>query len=289
MTDDETIAAGRQRIEELLAQAAACAIPDGEFVELFGLCHKWGRAWETAKSGLLDQRLALSVNSYLHTLRLACDYQDVTVDFQTASRLKAGLEARQPLTNEDIRLLGRRGVDQAAEAELFTAFMRLIGTMEGQPIPPHGVVPVQYYTLLSEEQFALLASNIFEQAVVHSTINVTDKAYFARGAAESPDLKIRLELANLIGLHNETYRWILPKPNLTPAERKAEADWVEDLCRRAQEPETLTQEECHTIFNHQPTTLLLKSRLWAAAPLGAGNFPSIFSRATRFHPAGGEC
>lgn len=105
MTDDETTAAGRRRIEELLAQAAACAISDGEFVELFGLCHQWGCA-STTKSGPLDQRLALSVNSYLHTLRLACDYQDVTVDLQTASRLKAGLEARQPLTDEDIRLLG---------------------------------------------------------------------------------------------------------------------------------------------------------------------------------------
>ncbi len=73
----------------------------------------------------------------------------------------------------------------------------MVNFISGLPIKqsaPFEVVPIHFYTTLSDEQFAILAESLFEQAVVQGTGSVTDKADNAQAASECPKLAMDCNL-----------------------------------------------------------------------------------------------
>jgi len=82
-----------------------------------------------------------------------------------------------------------------------------------------------------------------------------------------PGLEVQAALAEAISSY--TLQWSAIEPNLamTLEERAAEAQRVEELCRRAERPENLTDDECWFLLHHRPSSLAMAHRMVAAVPL----------------------
>jgi hypothetical protein len=101
-----------------------------------------------------------------------------------------------------------------------------LGTIEGLPLTqsaPFVGVPIEFYTTLSDEQFAVLAESLFEQAVVHGTVSVTDKADWAKSASECPKVARKLFIASNISLLTEAQDSAL-RYSKSPPEEKVHHD-----------------------------------------------------------------
>ena len=125
-------------------------------------------------------------------------------------------------TDEEIRLIGRRSSNSESDLNLDRAFWGVVKVIEGLPMKqsaPFIVVPAEYYTTLSDEQFCLLAESLFEQAIVQGTGSVTDKADFAASASECPKLARKLFIAHGISLLTEGHNSVPCYSKLSPEER----------------------------------------------------------------------
>jgi len=268
MTDTELVAELNRRLDELLPQVGQCACSEDELGELLWTHIRLAVLLPEEDYAPLTGRVAVAVNSYCHILSLACGLKDEAVDLQTASRLKARADSHEGLTDEEVRLLGKRGIDHNADEELHRAFLAVVNVIQGKPVPQKTesvrVVPVEYYTTLSDEQFEILGKSLFDQAVVCSSVFLTDKAFYGKEAAESTSAQARFELAYLLAQHNGQYACISPLPHLTPAQRKAEADYIEDICRRAKLPDGISPDERDFLFRHRPSSLALLHKMCAA-------------------------
>jgi hypothetical protein len=174
----------------------------------------------------LLRRLEAALNAYCHIVRITREYQDVDVDLETSRSLVAKCERGEPLTDDDIRLLGKRSSDNDADKYLQAAFWTVVKVIQGLPLKqdaPVEVVPLEFYTTLSDEQFALLTESLFEQAIVQGTGSVTDKAWFAEDASERPELARRLFIAKSISLLTERHDYALSYSKMSP-QQKAEHD-----------------------------------------------------------------
>ena len=156
-----------------------------------------------SKEGV-KRKLQTAINSYCHILCITREYRDEDVDLETSLGLIAKCSRGEPLTDTDIRLIGKRGSDSRADMNLETAFWRI-------------------YTTLSDEQFAVLAASLFEQAIVHGTGSLSDKAWFAESASKCLKQARRLFIAQHISLLTEEHDCALRYSKMSP-EKKADHD-----------------------------------------------------------------
>jgi hypothetical protein len=211
-----------EKFNRWLPQVADASISDEEMDSLMRMClYPYSSADVRLDKGLL-RRLEAALNSYCHIVRITREYEDVDVDVETSRSLVAKGERGEPFTDDDIRLLGKRSSDNEADKYLEAAFWTVVKVIQGLPVkqsPPFEVVPIEFYTALSDEHFAILVESLFEQAVVQGTGSVTDKAWFAEDAAECPDLKRKLFIAYGISLLTEGHDYALSYSKMSPEEK----------------------------------------------------------------------
>ena len=225
----------QEKFDCWLVQVADASISEEDMESLLRMCfHPYCRD-DVRKDEALRRRLEAAINSYCHILRITREYKDVDVDLETSRGLVAKRERGEPFTDDDIRLLGKRSSDNEADKYLKRAFQSVVDYMSGLPLKqatPFEVVPIEFYTTLSDEQFAILAESLFEQAVVQGTGSVTDKAWFAQDASECPNQFRKLLIAEGISLMTEAHDWALSYSKLSP-EEKARQDQATDRLMRA--------------------------------------------------------
>jgi hypothetical protein len=163
-----------------------------------------------------------------------------------------GTRILRPLTDAEVWLLGKRGVDSEAD-DMLDAVMSWI------------INEANYEPKLSQRQSALLVDSIFQQAVVHPTHNTTQKALFLNWA-NLPGLEAQAKVAEAISRHASHCYAIKPNLAMTLEERAAEAQHIEEICRRAKKPNNLTDDECRYLDQHRPSSLAMARRMAAAVP-----------------------
>jgi len=164
-----------------------------------------------------------------------------------------GTKTLRPLTDEEVWLLGKRGANSEADNLLSAAFSWIINDS-------------QYEPKLTQRQMASLVESVWQQAIVYPTRKTARKAWFVDWA-ELPGFGLQARLAEAIS--NYALQWSAIKPNLamTPEERAAEAQHIEEICCRANKPENLTDHECWFLIHHRPSSLAMAHRMAAAVPL----------------------
>ena len=223
------------KFDRWLMQVADATITDEDMESLLRMCLEPDAKRDVRKDQSLLRRLQAALNSYCHIIRITREYKDEVVDLETSLGLVAKCERGEPLTDEDIRLIGKRSSNNDADRNLEHAFWSVVKVIEGLPVrqsAPFKVVPIEFYTPLSDEQFRVLVDSLFEQAVVQGTGSVTDKAWFAESAPECPNLERKLFIAHGISLLTEPHDWALLRSKLTSEER-AEQDRSMEMLHRA--------------------------------------------------------
>lgn len=234
---DRNIEFDAAKFDRWVVQVADATISDEDMESLLRMCLTPYASVDIRYDEALTRRLQVAINSYCHILRITREYKDEDVDLETSFRLLAKRERGERYTDEEVRLLGKRSSDKQGDRNLEAAFWGVVGMIEGLPVEPSApfvVVPIEFYTTLSDEQFAVLAESLFEQAVVQGTGSVTDEADWASSASESPALAQRLFIAHGISLLTETHDWALRRSKLSPEERANEDRRMESLERAVQ-------------------------------------------------------
>ena len=234
MTNTE-IEFDQEKFERWLPQLADASISEEDLEALLLMCGTDRMSVSVANDATRSRNLIVAVNSYCHGIRITREYKDVDVDLETARGLLAKHKRGEPLSDEDIRLVGKRSSDKEADRYLDSAFGRVVRMMEGPPLKqsaPFEVVPIHFCTTLSDEQFEILAQSLFEQAVVQGTGSVSDKCWFAQDATECPNLVRKLVIAQGISLLTEGHDQLLRRSKLSPEERARE-DWACEQLTRA--------------------------------------------------------
>lgn len=241
MNNDEAVTASSTRIQfdqakvdRWLAQVTDASISDEDMESLLRMCVIESASFEVATDATLRRRLKAAFNSYCHIVRIAREYKDVDVGLETSRGLVAKRKRGEPFTDQEVRLLGKRSSDREADEYLDSAFGSVVSFMSGLPLKqsaPFEVVPIECYTTLSDEQFAILAESLFEQAVVQGTSSVTDKAWFAEDATECPKVGRKILIARGISLLTEGLDWALSYSKLSPEEKAEQNRAIEGLLR----------------------------------------------------------
>jgi hypothetical protein len=170
----------------------------------------------------------------------------------------------RPLTDEEVWQLGKRGVDSEAD-DMLDAVMSWI------------INEANYEPKLTHRQRALLVDSVFQQAVVHPTHNTTQKALFLNWA-KLPGLEAQARVAEAISRHACHCYAIKPNLAMTQEERAAEAQQIEEICRRAKKPKSLTDDECRFLDQHRPSSLALACRMAAAVPFATHRWFVVVKR-----------
>src|ERR1700722_10278420 len=175
-----------------------------------------------------------------------------------------GTRILRPLTDAEVWLLGKRGVDSEAD-DMLDAVMSWI------------INEANYEPKLTQRQRALLVESVFQQAVVPPTHNTTQKALFLNWA-KLPGLEAQARLAESISrLACECYA-IKPNLAMTLEERAAEAQQIEAISRRAKKPNNLTDDECRFLDQHHPSSLAMARRMAAALPFATQRWFVVVKR-----------
>jgi hypothetical protein len=199
------------KFDRWVIQAAEATITDEDMELLLRMCLHGG-AIRDMDGPLQHRRLVAAINSYCHIVRITREYHDADVSVDASQRLLAKQERYQPFTARDIRLLGKRSSSSEANTNLWTACV-VVGPT------------------LSEEQCSILVESLFEQAVVHATGAITDRAWFATPRM-SPELTRKLDIIVGISLLTEACHFELQYSKLSP-EEKADCDRFSERLRRA--------------------------------------------------------
>ena len=224
----------QEKFDRWLEQVADASISEEDMESLLRMCFHPYCLNDVRKDEALKRRLEAAINSYCHIVRITREYKDVDVDLETSRGLVAKRQRGEPFTDDDIRLLGKRSSDNEADKYLEGAFWSVVNFMSGLPLKqsaPIEVVPIAFYTILSDEQFAILAESLFEQAVVQGTASVTDKAWFAEDASECPNQSRRLFIAYCISLMTEAHDWALGYSKMSLEEKTQRDRAIEGLMR----------------------------------------------------------
>jgi len=227
-TSNTKIEFDQEKFERWVTQVSDATISDEDMEMLMRMCAIESATFEVASDKALQRRLRAAVNSYCHIIRIAREYQDVDVDPATARALLAKRRRYEPLSDDEISLLGKRSSDPQSDEELYRAF----GSEATSNSGPFQVSAVLFYDVLTDNQFAILAESLFQQAVVHGTGSVTDKCWFAEGVSECPNVARKLVIARGISLVTEGLDWALRYSKLSP-EEKAEHDKAMAMFNRA--------------------------------------------------------
>jgi hypothetical protein len=225
----------QQEFDCWLGEAASGTISDEGLESLFRMILPPRPTLDIRMDTAKQRRLGTAINSYCHVIRIIRKYQDVDVDLKTARDLVAKRERAESFTNDEIRLLGKRSSDREADRLIDRAFWSVVNFISGPPLrqsAPFEVRPAQFYTTLSDEEFAILAESLLEQAVVHGTTSVSDRAWLAADASECPHAARKLFIAWGIGLTTERHDWKLLESKLS-ADEKAAEDRILSLLRHA--------------------------------------------------------
>jgi len=225
----------QEKFDLWLPQVADASIAEEDMETLMRMCVTHCLSFEVESDPTLRRRLHAAADAYCHGMRITREFKDVNVDLETARGLVAKCKRGEPLSDEDIRLVGKRSSDKEADRYLDSAFGRVVRMMEGPPLKqsaPFEVVPIHFCTTLSDEQFEILAQSLFEQAVVQGTGSVSDKCWFAQDATECPNLVRKLVIAQGISLLTEGHDQLLRRSKLSPEERARE-DWACEQLTRA--------------------------------------------------------
>jgi hypothetical protein len=233
--DPHEIEFDQTKFDRLVVKAADATITDEDLESLLRMHTPiFGRSMHRLDD-TPERKLAAAINSYCHIVRITREYEDVDVDLETSRALAAKSDQREPYTDEEIRLIGKRSSNSEADENLEDAFWDVVRVIEGPPSQqpaPFMVVPVEFYTTLSDEQFRVLAESLFEQAIVQGTTSVTDKADFSAAASGCPKLARRLYIAHVISLLTEGHDSALRYSKLSP-EEKARRDRAAERLHRA--------------------------------------------------------
>jgi hypothetical protein len=227
------------KVDRWLAQVTDASISEEDMESLLRMCVIESASFEVATDATLRRRLKAAFNSYCHIVRITREYEDVDVDLETSRGLVAKRKRGEPFTDQEVRLLGKRSSDREADKYLDSAFGSVVNFMSGLPLKqsaPFEVVPIECYTTLSDEQFAILAESLFEQAVVQGTGSLTDRAWFAEDASECPSLARKILIARGISLLTEGLDWALRYSKLSPEEKASHDEAVEGLLRAIHGP-----------------------------------------------------
>jgi len=220
------------KFDRWVIQAADATITEEDLESLLRMCLPPEASVDFLGDEALKRRLETAINSYCHIVRITREYRDQDVDWETSLGLVAKRERGEPYTDEEIRIIGKRSSNSEADLNLDRAFWGVVKVIEGLPLKqsaPFVVIPIEFYTTLSGEQFCLLAESLFEQAIVQGTGSVTDKADFAASASECPKLARKLFIAHGISLLTEGHDWALRRSKLSPEERADEDRIMERL------------------------------------------------------------
>jgi len=230
------------RVDRWLDQAAEATISEEDLERLLRVCLLDCTGPEVATDESLQRRLQAAINSYCHIVRITREYRDADVDLETSRGLLAKLRRREPFTDADIRLLGKRSSNSEANTNLWNICGWLANLMADdcqileRPydlaliLGTSDIVDRSLFKAPTDEQCSILAESLFEQAVVHGTSNITDRAYFA-APRKSPDQEKKLLMAHGISLLTERYDSALRYAKLSPEQKAREDQAVEQLYR----------------------------------------------------------
>jgi hypothetical protein len=210
------------QFDRWLMQVADATITDEDMESLLRMWLEPDASRDVREDQSLLRRLQAALNSYCHIIRITREYKDEDVDLETSLGLVAKCKRGEPLTDEDIRLIGKRSSNNDADRNLRHAFWSVVKVIEGLPVrqsAPFEVVPIEFYTPLSDERFRVLVDSLLEQAVVQGTGSVTDKAWFAESAPECPNLERKLFIAYGISLLTEPHDRALRCSKMSPEEK----------------------------------------------------------------------
>ena len=251
---NEPSSIGAEEMDHWLEQTANCTIPDRNLLALLETIEPNHGNIETDSERLktLNHRLDLALNSYCHIYRIGRGLVAQEIDARTAAGLKAQIESAEGLADRQVGLLAKKGADKDSEALLWRALMATLSIVEEEP-NEFGVVAFAASTRLSIRQFRILAEAFLHEAILGSPYDLFNRLFFVRSASRRTKAETTLALAERICLHNECYQAVLPRPNLTPAERAAEERRVARICKRMREGDILGKHN-----EYRPSTVELR-------------------------------